>query len=265
MIDNSSFEEYFHDDWARSIAIDDVMVDEFFEACTAPENRYIMKKIGNVKGQKILDLGCGAGEASVYFSKNGAIVTGIDNSAEMLNVLRSVGKKYNVTVQTKKCNSDNIDSDDEVFDIVYAANLLHHVNIESTLREVHRVLKKGGIFTCWDPLLYNPVIKIYRKLAKDVRTEEEHPITKNDIKLFNKYFQKVEIHMTWLFTLFIFIKFFLIERVSPNKERYWKKILIEHKRLEKTYTNLEKVDMFVLKHFPFMRKYCWNITVIAEK
>jgi hypothetical protein len=38
-------EEKFHDEWAQSTDTDSVMVDEFFEACTSPENRFIMKSI----------------------------------------------------------------------------------------------------------------------------------------------------------------------------------------------------------------------------
>ena len=80
MIDNKILdkEESFHDDWARSIQPHEVMVDEFFEACTAPENRLIMKKLGDVSGKKILELGAGLGEASVYFAKRGAEVIATD-------------------------------------------------------------------------------------------------------------------------------------------------------------------------------------------
>lgn len=79
-MDNKILEkvENFHDDWAKSINIDEVMVDEFFEACTSPENRLILNRLGNLEGKKILELGCGAGEASVYFAKKGALVTATD-------------------------------------------------------------------------------------------------------------------------------------------------------------------------------------------
>jgi len=38
-------EEKFHDERAQSTDVDSVMVDEFFEACTSPENRLIIKKL----------------------------------------------------------------------------------------------------------------------------------------------------------------------------------------------------------------------------
>jgi len=258
-------EEKFHDNWAHSININSLMVDESFEACTSPENRYILKKLGNLRGKKVLELGCGAGEASVYLAKKGAIVTATDLSNGMLIVVKKLAKKYKVKVNTVQCRSDKLPFPDASFDVVYAANLMHHVEHEPTLRESYRVLKKGGVFVSYDPLAHNPIINIYRKMAMGVRTEDEAPLKMRDIKGFKKIFSKVEYSTFWFFTLWIFIRFYLIERVNPNKERYWKKILIEHKRLEKTYKRLEKMDKILFKILPFMKKYCWNIVIIAKK
>jgi ubiquinone/menaquinone biosynthesis C-methylase UbiE len=258
-------EEIFHDNWADSINIDDVIVDELFEASTSPENRIIIKKIGDIKDKKILELGCGAGEASVYFAKKGAKVTAIDISKGMLEVVHKVAQKHKVSLSTKQSYSDNIDCADETFDIVYASNLLHHVNILDTLKEVTRVLKKGGLFVSWDPIAHNPMINIYRRMATNVRTADEHPIKMKQLKLFSKYFSNIETEVTWLFTLWIFVKFYFIDKIHPNEERYWKKILTEHKKLETIYYNLEKLDKFVLKFLPFLKRYCWNIVIIAKK
>ncbi len=258
-------EEAFHDIWANSIDIDNVMVDEFFEACTSPENKKILKKLNDIKGKKILELGCGAGEASVYFAKKGADVTATDISAGMLQVVQKVANKHKVKVKTKKVSSQKLDFEDETFDIIYAANILHHVDIEKTLMEVRRVLKKDGVFVSWDPLAHNPAIYIYRRIATEVRTEDEHPIEMHDLNIFRKYFSSVEIDATWFFTLWIFIKYYFINRIDPNKERYWKKILVEHKKLEKTYTKLERIDSFLFNIFPFIKRYCWNIIIFGYK
>ena len=95
-------EEKFHDEWAESIVIEDVKVDEFFEACTAPENRIIMKSMGDISGKKILELGCGAGEASVYMAKKGGDVVATDLSEGMLKVCLKLADIHNVKLQTKK-------------------------------------------------------------------------------------------------------------------------------------------------------------------
>jgi SAM-dependent methyltransferase len=258
-------EESFHDQWAQTIHQDDILVEESFESCVSPENRLIIKRLGDLKDKKILELGCGAGEASVYFAKKGAFVTATDISAGMLDITGKLADRFHVGVLLKKSESGKIDFDDESFDIVYAANLLHHVDIDETLQEASRVLKKGGVFVSWDPLAYNPFINVYRRLAKNVRTEGEHPIKAEDLRLFKKHFSRVEFDMAWLFTLWIFLRFYLFDRVDPGKERYWKKILLEHKRLEKIHNRLEKIDCVFLKWFPFMRWFCWNIVIFGYK
>ena len=258
-------EEVFHDGWANSIDIDQLMVDESFEACTAPENRLIMKKLGDVKGKKILELGCGAGEAAVYFAKKGAQVTATDISSGMLEVVKKLAKKHGVEVETRQTYSHTMPFADGAFDIVYAANLLHHVDIESTLKEARRVLKTGGVFVSWDPLEHNPLIKLYRRMATKVRTADEHPIKTSDIKKFKQVFSKVETDATWFFPLLIFVKFFLVDRIGPNSERYWKKIIVEHKKLCGLYTVLEKMDMALFAVLPFMKRFCWNIVVFGTK
>lgn len=139
-------EEKFHDEWANSESIDDILVDEYFESCTTPENKYILEKLGCIKGKRLLEIGCGLGEASVYFAKKGADVTASDLSGGMLKVASELAKKHNVNIKTLKSRSDKIEAEDGYFDIVYAGNLLHHVDIDSTLKEVSRVLiRVGGI------------------------------------------------------------------------------------------------------------------------
>lgn len=258
-------EKTFHDQWASCISIDEVIVDELFEASTSPENRIIINRLGDIKNKKILELGCGAGEASVYFAKKGADVTALDISIGMLEVVQKVARKHGVSLSTKQSSSDHIDFEDESFDIVYAANLLHHVDIFSTIKEASRVLKKGGYFVSWDPIAHNPIVNVYRRMATEVRSRDEHPIKMKQLKSISNYFSHMETETTWFFTLLIFLKYFFIDKVHPNEERYWKKILIEHKKLEKNYYRLEKLDKFVLKVFPFLKRYCWNVVIIAIK
>lgn len=258
-------EEDFHDQWAASVNIDEVAVVEFFEACTAPENRLIMKKLGDLTGKKILEVGAGLGEASVYFAKKGAEVTASDISNGMLNVSQRLAEKFGVKIEIKQCSADNLDFPDDSFDFVYEANTLHHVNLEAALIEAKRVLKPGGILVSWDPLAHNPLINIYRKMASGVRTTDEQPLRMKDLTVFKKYFSQVDYQTTWFLTLWIFLKFYLIDKVDPNKERYWKKILFDYKKLEKVYNFLEKIDHFILTLFPFLKRYCWNIVIFSKK
>lgn len=107
-------EELFHDVWAKSLKPEEVLVDQSFEACTSPENRLIMRKLGEVKDKKILDLGCGAGEAAVYFAKKGARVTAADTSANMLELVLEVAAKHNVSLEREQVDSHDLPFEDEI-------------------------------------------------------------------------------------------------------------------------------------------------------
>ena len=257
-------EEDFHDGWARSVDLDKVLVVESFEAPSACENRYFLNRVGDLKGKRVLDLGCGLGESAVYFALKGARVTASDLSAQMLNVTKALAQKHGVEVQTLKSPSHALAVSSGSFDLVYAANVLHHVELEGTLREIKRVLKKGGMLVSWDPLAHNPLINVYRRMAKEVRTADEHPLKLGEVAVFKKYFKDVEVKAFWFFTLLIFVKFYLVDRIDPNKERYWKKIIYDYKKFARWYVPLEKIDRFVLKVFPFLSRYCWNMLVLAK-
>ena len=86
-----------------------------------------------------------------------------------------------------------------------------------------------------------------------------------DLKNFKKIFRSVKYETTWLCTLWIFFRFYFIERIDPNKERYWKRIIKEHRKLEKSYNFLFTVDKIIMKLFPIMRRFCWNIVIWAQK
>ncbi|EKQ69680.1 methylase involved in ubiquinone/menaquinone biosynthesis [Leptolyngbyaceae cyanobacterium JSC-12] len=258
-------EQEFHNRWASIIDVDGICVADYFEACTAPENRFILKQLGAVRGKLLLDLGCGAGENSVYFAMKGANCVASDYSPGMVDVALKLAEKNGVHVEGKVINAMNIDYPDNTFDIVYASNLLHHIpEPEITIQEIHRVLKPGGKMCFWDPLKHNPVINVYRRMAKEVRTDNETPLDINIVRYVRSRFSQTYYDTFWIATLWIFLNFYLIEKVNPNQERYWKKIILEHDRLCPTYRRLEKLDA-ILKHIPGMKRMAWNLAIVATK
>ena len=258
-------ERDFHQQWAATIKVEDIAVEDYFEARTAPENRFILEQLGNISGKRLLDLGCGAGENSVYFAKNGAICMATDWTPEMVEVAMKLAEKNGVKIEGRTMNAIALEFPDRSFDIVYASNLLHHLpEPQVAIREMYRVLKPGGKACFWDPLKHNPIINVYRRLATQVRTQDEQPLDIEIIEFVNSLFSETIVDTFWLATLWIFLQFYLIERIDPNRERYWKKIIIERERLSSTYQRLEKIDV-VLKKLPLMKRFAWNIAVVATK
>ena len=261
-------ERDFHDSWAKKIKINDVNFIGVFESSTALENKFALKNMGNIFGKNILDLGCGMGDASIYFALNGARVYSVDISPGMISVVNELAKKLNLEkeIVTKVMVAEKLDIKDEFFDVVFGNGILHHVDVELALNEVFRVLKKNGVAIFIEPLGHNPIINVYRKIANQVRTTTERPLNYGDLsKLTRAKFSRFEHQEFHLFTLLVFVWFYFIERISPNQERYWKKIIDDEKEIKSKFAFLNNIDKIILKLLPFLKRYCWNCVLIYEK
>lgn len=263
--ERQSKEEAFHDDWAKDLNLDEVMVRESFEAPTALENHYVLEQLGELKGKRILELGCGAGEGGVYFALQGADVVATDISSGMVKVVDQVAEKHGVKVEAKRMTAEVIDYPNASFDIVYGNGVLHHVDFRKAVQEAARVLKPGGKAVFIEPLSYNPVIGIYRRIAKTVRTEDERPFRFKDLTEMRPYFSKSHHKEFWLFTLLIFMYFYVIERANPSQERYWKKVIKDAPKFSRTFRFLYALDRFFLKIFPPLRYFCWNTVIVLTR
>jgi ubiquinone/menaquinone biosynthesis C-methylase UbiE len=72
-------------------------------------------------------------------------VTATDLSPAMLEVVKKVASHHGVFVETAVSSAEDLSAFlTNSFDVVYAANTLHHVDIGKCLDEVKRVLKPGG-------------------------------------------------------------------------------------------------------------------------
>jgi ubiquinone/menaquinone biosynthesis C-methylase UbiE len=258
-------EAAFHDVWASSTRVEDVLVRECFEARTALENQFILRLMGPLSGKKLLDIGAGLGESSVYFALHGARVTLVDVSQQMVETALNLGKRHGVELQGIVSGAEDLNLPSAEYDIVYAANTIHHVRDRALLfQQMSRALKPGGMFFSYDPLAYNPVINIYRRMATAVRTPDESPLTVDDIKLARKYFRRVQHREFWIATLLLFVKYYLKDGVHPNKDRYWKRILRETPERLRWWLPLKYVDS-VLTRVPMVRWLAWNVVIWGEK
>lgn len=257
-------EEEFHDQWASAVDPASVPVREAFTLPTCPENRWIHDQLGDVRGKVVLELGAGLGEASAWFAMHGARVIATDLSGGMLAVAGRVAALHGAAITAVQMDGAVLALADASIDVVYGANVLHHVDQAQCIREVHRVLRPGGVAVFWDPLRYNPLINVYRRMATQVRTTDEHPLGTDDLRLLRQTFQRVDARFFWLAALGVFVWFFLGQRVHPNAERYWKKIITDYASIAPLHRLLSSLDRVLLR-VPGLRWWAWNMAVLCRK
>jgi SAM-dependent methyltransferase len=104
----------------------------------------VLELLGDVRGQRVLDAGCGPGLYAEELVARGAEVVGFDQSPEMVRLARRrVGDRLHVRVHDLESPLDWLD--DRSFDAALAALVIHHVDDRTgALRELHRVLRPGG-------------------------------------------------------------------------------------------------------------------------
>jgi len=258
-------ETKFHDHWAGTVDIDKIVVSEMFESLTSLENRFILGKMGDLRGKRLLDIGCGYGESSVYFALKGAEVSATDLSPKMLEQAAALAKRHRTSVKFIASSAEDLSVPDDHFDFIYSANTLHHVfDRDRFLEVIRRALKPGAFFFFWDPLAYNPAINVYRRMATEVRTKDEAPITYSELRRVARSFPQVRHQEFWILGLALFLKYFILDRIHPNQDRYWKRIFRETPRSLWWWRPLAALDVF-LTRLPFIRCLAWNIVIWGPK
>jgi ubiquinone/menaquinone biosynthesis C-methylase UbiE len=258
-------EAAFHDAWASNTRADDILVRESFEAPTSVENQFILKRMGPLAGKRLLDIGPGFGESSVYFALQGSDVTALDISPGMIRTALSLAERHGVKLTGVVSVAEELNVPNEAFDFVYISNAIHHVlDRASMFREILRVLKPGGRFFSIDPLAYNPAINIYRRMATEVRTPDERPLTRSDVKLASKYFANFGHREFWIASLALLAKYYFKDHIHPNEDRYWERITHETASSLRWWLPLKSIDS-VLTRIPAVRWLAWNVVMWGEK
>ena len=102
--------------------------------------------LGDVKGKRVLELGCGRAQRSIAFARQGATAIGVDFSPEMIQGAMRLCEREGVKVELRQGDLADLaflraDSVDLVFS-VYA--LSYGRDVERVFRQAHRVLKAGA-------------------------------------------------------------------------------------------------------------------------
>lgn len=111
-----------------------------------PEIVKLFKEMG---AKKVLDLGCGSGRHTVYFTKNGFDAYGIDIAPVGLKITKDWLKQENLKANLKLGSFfKKLPYKDSFFDAIVAVQAISHGRIESIrklIKEMERILKPNGL------------------------------------------------------------------------------------------------------------------------
>jgi ubiquinone/menaquinone biosynthesis C-methylase UbiE len=107
-----------------------------------------LRLLGDLKGKRVLELGCGGGQSSIAFAKQGASAMAVDASAEQIAYARQLAEREEARVEWHRgdladlafLRADSIDVAFSAFAVGYVEDL------NRVLRQVHRVLKANAPF-----------------------------------------------------------------------------------------------------------------------
>ena len=154
---------------------------------------WIIKMAGNLKGKKVMDLGCGDGALIYWLARKGANVVGVDNEELGLKFAESnlVGQKnrYNLKYELVLASAYDLPFEDGSFDVVVNCEVIEHLaEPERMLSEVKRVLKPSGKFVLTTP---------YRLTEKPADTNHVKEYFPGEIRqMLQKYFPEVGVKLT---------------------------------------------------------------------
>lgn len=215
---------------------------KYYQTSLYSKQFYRDKVSEDVKDKRVLEYGCGPGSQAFSLVEKGAVVDAIDISDVAIEQARAKAEKLGVKINFTVMDAENLDFDDDTFDLVCGSGILHHLDLDNCYRELSRVLKPAGKGIFFEPMGYNPLINFYRKLTPSLRTDDEHPLLLEDLELAGKYFSKVKPHYFHLTS--IAASFIPVDSV---------RILLS--------VPLNAVDSVIFKAAPFLKKYAW-ITVL---
>lgn len=172
------------------------------QECSSIE-RSFLRRIGDVNGRRVLDLGCGTGELSVYLAHLGAHVTAIDISGQAIEKTRMLARKNQVAARVDGHVMDAL----EVhklglsFDLAVGKFALHHIEpFETFVRVLYDALKEDarGVFL-ENNASNRPLMMAREHLAgrfgvPKYGDDEEYPLEPEEVSALRQTFETVDQH-----------------------------------------------------------------------
>ena len=216
-----------------------------------PVFEYVLPKMGNLEGKKILELGSGTGGTATLLAKRGASVVGIDLLPFRLAEAQARAAKHNVGASIDFALMDAMDLafPDNTFDFIISKSVLVFTEHARTAQECYRVLKPGGKAIFIENMRHHPVVWLYRKVFLKYSGKLRY-FSVSDIETVGAEFERLE-HREF--------------HLSAVSALFWQKCLPVPVLYRGSLRFLKAIDTFLLKCFPFLKRLCWITAMVCHK
>ena len=211
--------------------------------------RYARDLVGDIRGEVIVDIGCGDGGRTCPFVQAGATILACDISYGMaqaaLRRLRDAAKATQCITSCQQMAAEEMAYASNSIDVIFGISVLHHLETLPAIHEMKRVLKPGGRAIFVEPLNRHPVANLYRTLTPNRHSENESPLDYSIFGILKNHFPIVHHREFYLLSLGAAIFSFLKSKRMFN----W------------SLAGLMRADERLFALAPWLRRYAW-ITVI---
>jgi SAM-dependent methyltransferase len=167
-------------------------------AATPYPLEYCYHLLGDVRGLRVVDFGCGSGANTVLLANRGAEVWGVDISQDLIRLAR---RRLVVNGRARGAqfvvgSAHDLPFPDGSVDVLFGIAILHHLDLAQVSGEVHRVLRPGGRAIFQEPVRNARAIRFLRSLvpyrAPDI-SPYERPLTDPELHAFASRFAAVRV------------------------------------------------------------------------
>ena len=159
---------------------------------TERADSYWRSQLTDLRGRRVLEYGCGTGDTLAFLaSQLPESLDAIDIAPEMVDVANRLIERAGISsvARAQVMDAHCLEYNSGAFDVVCGVAILHHLDLDRAAGELARVLAPGGYAVFLEPMGYNPLINLYRRLTPQYRTPGEHPFVAREFATLKKYFE----------------------------------------------------------------------------
>ncbi len=157
--------------------------------------REMLQMLGEVRGKRILDYGCGSGNLGIYLALQGAQVSGFDLSPEGIKIAQRAAEQYRLDAAFETMDAESLTYPDQSFDFVVGFGVLHHViKYPKAGSQLLRVMRPGARALFHETLWDNPLINLARRFTMREQEAGDAHLTAASLREFGRGFATVKLH-----------------------------------------------------------------------